>query len=614
MIKVNGSAELTTKVAIGILAVMFLLMLGSVWNDSAIMDELAHIPAGFGYITQWDYRLNPEHPPLLKALSALSGQIFARPHFPTDTKYWQEDVNGQWAEGAVFLYESGNDADKIIFWSRFPLILLAVLFGWLIFWWAKNRFGNAVAFLTLLLYAFSPTFLTHSRYVTTDLGAAFAFFIGLISFIKFLEMPTPKNLILAGVLFGVAQLIKFSLVLLIPIYILLLILWIFTRPNFHWHDRWRIGLQMVLKTALLGLIGFALVWIVYTPFVLNYPQKKQLNDVELLLSSYGFRPAVNLNLAFIKNDFTRPLGQYMLGVLMVNQRAAGGNTAYFLGDVSAVGSRLYFPLLYVLKEPLPLHILTLIALCFASWKVYRRTKLSFGEKKFGLVYAWVQNHFTEFSALVFILFYWTVSIQSPLNIGVRHVLPTFPFVYVLVAKQVTEWLNWHELSNPRTWLGWLKNVYQIYIKSIPKYLFVGFLMIWFVLGTVTIYPHFMPYYNELAGGPRNGSNLAVDSNYDWGQDLLRLANFVEKNKIEKIAVDYFGGGSPRYYLGEKFEPWWSARGPASGWFAISATFRQGAYGTPTPGFIRKPEDSYEWLKPYEPIAQIGYSIFIYKIP
>ena len=71
---------------------------------------------------------------------------------------------------------------------------------------------------------------------------------------------------------------------------------------------------------------------------------------------------------------------------------------------------------------------------------------------------------------------------------------------------------------------------------------------------------------------------------------------------------------PLYYLGEKFEPWWPARGPANGWFAVSATLRQGAFGAPAPGFIRKPEDSYAWLKPYTPVAQVGRSIFVYKLP
>lgn len=601
--------EKVNYIALAILGLMAMLMFGSVRNDSAIMDELAHIPAGFGYVTQLDYRLNPEHPPLLKALAALSGQIFTWPNFPTDTKYWQEDINGQWAQGAVFLYESGNDADSIIFWSRFPLMLLALFFGWLIFSFAKKRFGNAAAILTLLFFAFSPTFLTHSRYVTTDLGAAFAFFIGLVSFIKFLEIPSRKNLIFAGIFFGTAQLIKFSLVLLIPVYAILLVAWILTLPHLNWREKLREGIKISGKTIALGIIGFLLVWLVYTPFVWNYPQEKQFKDAELLLSSYGFRPAVNLNLELIKNKFTRPFGQYMLGVLMVNQRAAGGNTAYFLGEVSSAGSRLYFPLLYLLKEPLAFHILTLIAFGFAV------SRLSLGRKRLSLERSrpWIQNHFTEFSAIIFIFFYWAVSMKSPLNIGVRHVLPTFPFIYILVAKQITEWLRWHELSNPETWSGWLKNIYQLYIKSLPKYLIIGFLFLWLILGTVTAYPNFMTYYNELAGGERNGHNIAVDSNYDWGQDLKRLAQYVEKNKIEKIAIDYFGGGSPRYYLGDRFEPWWSARGPAHGWFAISATFRQGAFGKTAPGFIRKPEDSYEWLKAYEPVARVG-SIFVYKLP
>lgn len=596
-----------------VLLVMLALMLGSAWNDSATMDELAHIPAGFGYVTQLDYRLNPEHPPLLKALAALSAQIFVKPYFPTDTPYWQDDVNGQWAQGAKFLYESGNDADKIIFWSRLPLILLAVFFGWLLFGWTKKRFGDSAALLTLTLFAFSPTILTHSRYVTTDLGAAFGFFVGIAGFLKFLENPTRRNIAIAGIIFGVAQLIKFSLVLLIPIYAILLIAWVLTRPNLHWHERFRVMLRYAWKTIVLGLIGLALIWTVYAIFTWNYPQERQARDAELLLSSYGFRPAVNFNLSLINNKFTRPLGQYILGVLMVSQRSAGGNTAFFLGEVSSAGSRAYFPLLYLLKEPLALHILTLIALWFAI-KKFRR---SFAEH-FGTIYerlrCWAENHFIEVSSLIFVLFYWTISIASPLNIGVRHVLPTFPFIYILVSRYITLWLRWHDLSDPKTWWGWLQNVYQIYIASIPKYLLVWLLLFWLAIDTASAFPHFMPYYNELIGGTRHGWKIAVDSNYDWGQDLKRLAQYVEKNRIEKIAVDYFGGGNPRYYLGDKYEQWWSSRGPTSGWFAISATFRQGAFGNTAPGFIRKPEDSYEWLKQYTPVGQVGYSIFLYKLP
>ena len=67
------------------------------------MDELAHIPAGYGYVRHLDFRLNPEHPPLVKVLAGLP-LIFLGPNFPTDHKAWEKDVNGQWDMGTEFLY------------------------------------------------------------------------------------------------------------------------------------------------------------------------------------------------------------------------------------------------------------------------------------------------------------------------------------------------------------------------------------------------------------------------------------------------------------------------------------------------------------------------------
>ena len=182
----------------------------------------------------------------------------------------------------------------------------------------------------------------------------------------------------------------------------------------------------------------------------------------------------------------------------------------------------------------------------------------------------------------------------------------------------------------------LANTYHLYLRPVPKYILTALLLLWLASDTILAFPHFMPYYNELAplaaaiagasstertlpltgraGGAAHGSEIAVDSNYDWGQDLIRLADFVRVNNIQKIAVDYFGGGSPRYYLGDRFEPWQSSRGPAHGYFAISITSREGAFGTTAPGFTRKSEDSYEWLRPYTSVANIGHSILVYNLP
>lgn len=604
----------TTLKAAAILAVMFALMFFSAWNDSAIMDELAHIPAGYSYVAEKDMRLNPEHPPFIKDLAGIP-LLFLDLNFPTDVKAWTHDLNGQWDMGRIFLYDSGNNPDQILHWSRFPMMLLAVLFGWLLFLWTRWRFGPRVALLTLFLFALSPTFIAHSRYVTTDLAAAFGFFIGITAFINVIENPSRKNILVAGLALGVAQLLKFSLFLLAPIYGIAGILWVIalaytskkrlTSVERIKYGLWQ-GLILLGRLVIICLIAIVLIWIVYAWHVWNYPLERQLADATQNLSTFGMRWLVNIDLWLIQNEFTRPLGQYMLGLLMVIQRAAGGNTTYFLGEITNTGWWYYFPIAYLLKEHLALHILTGIALFTGvrMWLKHRSLK----------VLNWIRDHFAETTMLVLIAVYWSYSIRSTLNIGVRHVLPTFPFMYLLVAKQITAWLSEVKEPDPQSMAAALKQIYQTYASSLPKRLIVGFLLFWIGALTLLQFPHYLSYYNELAGGSKNGYVYIVDSNYDWGQDLKRLAAYVEENNIDHLSIEYFGGGSLDYYLPGKAEPWWSRRGPASGYFAISATLREGAFGVPAPFFKHEPVDSYPWLRGHTPIGRAGESIFIYKLP
>jgi len=154
-----------------------------------------------------------------------------------------------------------------------------------------------------------------------------------------------------------------------------------------------------------------------------------------------------------------------------------------------------------------------------------------------------------------------------------------------------------------------------------KTIFIAGLLIWFVIEVFIAYPYFLSYFNEFGNGVWGGYKYVVDSNYDWGQDLKRLEAFVEKNKIDKIAIDYFGGGNPKYYLKNKAVYWWSAKGNPKeegiNYLAISINNLQGAVGKLHPGQIRKPEDEYQWLKAIKnidkPDFKAGTSIFIYKL-
>jgi hypothetical protein len=294
-----------------------------------------------------------------------------------------------------------------------------------------------------------------------------------------------------------------------------------------------------------------------------------------------------------KIPILRAWAQYFLGLSMVFQRAIGGNTTYFLGEVSAAGWPQYFPVVYIIKEPLAFHILTAISLIYLSFLI----KEPFWKNTFQRIFSWLRNHFTEFAMLTFVLLYWIFSIASNLNIGVRHLLPVFPFTFLLVSGLLNLWLK-----NPP---------YGI------KYLVLTILICWQLITVIKIYPHFLAYFNEIAGGPDRAYVYTVDSNLDWGQDLKRLKKWVEENKIEKIYVDYFGGGDAKYYLKEKFAPWQGTRDPKElpkgSYLAVSATFLQGGRGQPVSGF-NQPWGYYLWLYQYEPpIAKIGYSIFIYHI-
>jgi hypothetical protein len=113
---------------------------------------------------------------------------------------------------------------------------------------------------------------------------------------------------------------------------------------------------------------------------------------------------------------------------------------------------------------------------------------------------------------------------------------------------------------------------------------------------VRVYRSFLAYFNGVIGGPDGGARYVVDSNLDWGQDLRRLGTFVEAQRIDEVAVDYFGTSVPQYEPGERFIPWWSALGPCPGWLAVSATALRLAQGQWDRALRQKPEEAYARLR------------------
>src|SRR3989344_6161325 len=351
-------------IVVSLLLVQFALGISTMVNDSAIADEIAHIPAGYSYVAFSDYRLNPEHPPLLKDLSGLS-LLLIDPAFPKDHISWTKDVNGQWEAGWHFLYHYGNDADLLIFMARLPLLLLAIAFAWFIYFITRRNFGTKPALLALFLFALSPNFLAHSHLVTTDMGIAAFTFLALVTLGTFAARPTRKTLIWATIGLALAHLTKFSSVLLVPFYGLILLFVALAAkdiiplgkhlPGF---ARLRSKKHKNLYTyfaAWLGMMvgAILLVWFMYGFHTFNMPADKQIELIQTSLPASILELPKNLLTAMSENSVTKPLAQYLLGVAMVFTRVAGGNTTFFLGEVTNQSFKWYFPVSYLLKTPIP---------------------------------------------------------------------------------------------------------------------------------------------------------------------------------------------------------------------------------------------------------------------
>ena len=608
------------------------LLSWSAFTDSPVMDELAHIPAGYGYVSALDYRLNPEHPPLVKALAGFP-LLALNPSFPESRAAWQSEVNSQWTFGTAFLYESGNDANLITRVARASPIIITLLAIVFLYMWARELLGETWALLPMALFALSPIVLAHGHYVTTDVGAAFGIIIAAYFFLRFLRAPSPHNLFIAGITLGIAELSKFSAVLLIPYFLVLALLKAWTTPHTSFKELALEAKGLLGKTLLITFAAYAfIVYPAYALFTLHYPPERQQSDTASILASFEGGPTpshaickplrclAELTIAATKNPLTRPLAEYSLGALMVFQRAGGGNTNYFFGSVSAVGSPLYFPLVYGLKETLPV-LLFLLGACVIGCGTFLRNI----PRRIGAIPGIIGNNFDAWALGIFIALYWAWSIKSNLNIGVRHIIPVLPCMYLLGARAwKTQLLR--ALARAREGTASFPRAASATLQWMCAML-LGF---WLFTEIAVAAPHFLSYFNELGGGTRNGYRYVTDSNYDWGQDLLRLQKWVHQhdNDVEKIAVDYFGGGNPHYYLGDKEVDWNSAKGnPAAQgirWLAVSVNTLQEAIQPAAKGFERKPEDEYRWLTNFRPVKpgmgnlpepdfRVGTSIFVYKL-
>ena len=581
-----GTIKISTKLVAGIIIVSAtILAIASVWNDSPVVDEIPHIGAGYSYIVEHSYQFNPEHPPLAKDLAGLAllplnlnQTAFSQKH----SANWPTDVNGEWNFGRSLIFQTDNNAITLVRAAKMPMLLFFIITAWIVFVWTKKLFNSKVALLATFLFSFAPTVITHSRLVTTDMALLAGVMASLYFFTRFLENQNIKNFWLVAIVFGFGQLTKFSAFLLIPLLLFLTLVWAYA------HQQRLLGMvRLFWKTILIVVVGFIfVVGPIYQLHLLNYDGQKQKADATVILGTYGNRTFADPVVWASDKPILRPFAQYAIGLLMVFQRNVGGNQTYFFGNVYQTAVKSYFPIVYALKEPVPFLILFIVSVI--GFFMYFRSR----EQHFKY---WLRNHFGETAIFTWVIFYWIISINSNLNIGIRHLITVYGGTAILVAGQLS--------------------VLYDHVKAKRIYLtFVGIMCAWLLIETIMVFPYYLTYFNQFARGANGGHRYVVDSNLDWGQDLKRLADWTNTNNVQKISLDYFGWADQSYYLGSKF--YWVVSGKyktknqflsdnsSGGYLAVSATYYQQSIAT---------DKNYSWLLEYKPVIVVGNSIFVWHI-
>ena len=565
----------TTVVLCAFAAVFIALTVGSYTQKSATVDEPQHLTAGYTALRLHDYRVDPEHPPFLRLWAAAPLLAMSDIKLGTNSIAWQ--TGDDWEYSHHFLYEL-NDADRLLYRARFMTVLLGIILGVLVFCWAQNLFGFWTASAVLALYCVEPNILAHSSLVTTDLGVTCFIFGALYYLWRLAHRLTFGNVAGLIVFFALAQVSKFSAVLLGPIVLALLAIHMLRGGA--WPCAFAAGgeLQSSRARALaaasvilaLALASYAALWAAYG---FRYGPTTPSADLVHLRENPQFlqhaRPvAAVVNWLDEHRLVPNAFGQgFVLSQVKLQRRST-----YLAGEFSRTGWWYYFPVAFVVKTPL-----TVLFLLFCGLGVLVKQR---GRWKGAIA-------FLALPPAIFL----GVAMTTHLNLGLRHVLPIYPFALLIAGVTLDE----------------------MRAKWRPILLFAPVALA--AIELATVYPHCLAFFNRFVGGPANGHLVLLDSNLDWGQDLKPLKQWMDAHHIEQINLSYFGTADPAYYgihcthlVGApSFDAARITTPRLPGYVAVSAQNLHGVrWGEPMRAV-------YAPLLDREPAAVIGYSIHVYWV-
>ncbi len=570
----DRSRALTVAGVVGLLAILVFQMALSIRQESITWDEDDHLYAGYMSWKTGDFGLNPEHPPMVKMLAALPilGMDLKVP--PLQKRNFKLEA---FLGGKDFLFK--NDADTMLFRARMMASLLTVLLAVLVFLAAQEMFSTAAGFVALILLVFDPNLLAHGARVTTDAGLSCFLFASVYAFYRYVKAPTAWRLVVVGLATGLAFSAKHTGVLAAPMLIVLALCEVWRSRGAENQGERTVStggrfLRMVGALAVVAAISLTVLWGFYGFRYAARPAGLELNPTSAEYLQQLSRPGEAKLLSAIAHYRLLP-ESYLYGLADVRMMA-DFYSSYLLGTTYPHGVWFYFPLVIVIKSTLPF----LILLAITVWAIAT-----------GRLRCWREILFLTVPPVLYLV----VAMSSRMNIGMRHILPMYPFLTVLIAGAA-----WTLIQRNRRWM------YAIAV-----------LVVFQIVTSLHAYPVYIPYANELWGGPSQTYKLLSDSNSDWGEQLKATKKYLDQRGVKNCWFVYFAEGVADYtyygipctalptsdamWVNEKFYPPAEIDGPV----LISAANLSGfEYG---PGEL----NPYEQFKSLAPTAVIAREVFVY---
>jgi dolichyl-phosphate-mannose-protein mannosyltransferase len=586
----------TISIIVVLLSVHVALLMISGYVHSPTGNEPGHLVAGLSHWTFADFGVFRVNPPLVRMIAALPVL------FVDHVEEWtglvdQPGFRPESALGAAFVRANGERSFWLFTVARWACVPFSVLGAIVCFSWARDLYGTRAGILACFLWTTSPTVLGHASLLTPDAHAASLGLLASYVYWKWLRLPRTSTAIWSGIALGIAQLAKTTFVILFVVWPVVL----FTlcgarrlarRPDSLLRAAFTMAIILAVSLTVLNM-GYA--------FKGTCQRLREYRFVSALLSARSDGQAFgNVFASTCWGALIVPFPtDYVLGVdLQQAEFEDFGRDSYLRGEFRSRGWWYYYLYALGVKEPVGTMLVIIVACVVRVRKWYQAKD------------RW--NHAFDELALVApaVAMFAFVSSQTGINHHMRYIVPSLPFLYVWISQAAACTYRAPGLMSAALLVG----------------------VVWSAASSLSCFPHNLSYFNELAGGPRNGPAHLLHSNIDWGQDLLQLKQWREMHPDAVPFYLAFDGSYDPAFVGfsdaHKVSPLFSRAGGTAGthvgslerfprgWYAISVNLVYGAGATAMDGRNNEAWVSMDDLASFrgrKPTSMAGYSIYIYKL-